>query len=59
MNMLEIYWNIRICANGRKKTLLSLPKQQENPWMSVKTVSEKQNRDMDLWPELLETIMSV
>ena len=31
-----------------EKTPLSLPKQQENPWLSVKTVSEKQNRDMDL-----------
>ena len=31
MDMLRIYWNIKIYANGRKKTLLSLWKQQENP----------------------------
>ena len=42
-----------------EKPLLSLPKQQEKPMNSVKTVSEKQNRDMDLGLELLETIMSV
>ena len=42
-----------------EKDTFKLTKQQENPWLSVKTVSGKQNRDMDLWLELLETIMSV
>ena len=56
--MLRIYWNIKIYAMA-EKDIFKPTKQQETPWISVKTVSGKQNRDMDLWLELLETIMSV
>ena len=56
-----MYWNILkywdLCQ-WKKKTFLSSPRQQENPWLSVETVSEKQNRDMNLRLELPETIMS-
>ena len=42
------------CVNGRKWHFLSSSRQQEKLWLTVKTVSEKQNRDTDLWLELLE-----
>ena len=57
--MLKYIEILRFYVNDRKRHFLSLPRQQENPQLSVKTVSEKQNSEVDLGLELLETIMSV
>ena len=42
------------CVNGREWHFLSSSSQQEKLCLTVKTVSWKQNRDTDLWLELLE-----
>ena len=41
-----------------EKDTFKFTQQQENPWLTAKTVSGKQNGDMKLWLELLETTMS-
>ena len=48
----------KIHVNDRKKTFLSLFRQQEELWSTVQTVSRKQNNDTNSLLELLKTIMS-
>ena len=46
-----------ICSNGRKTTSLGSPSSKK-PRISVETVYEKQNRNLDLQLKLLVTKMS-
>ena len=55
---IEQWKSIKFMSIIGKRHFLSLFRQQEEPWSTVQTVSEKQNNDTDPLPELLKTIMS-
>ena len=50
--------NYKTYVNDRKKTFLSLFRQQAESYSTVETVSEKQNSDEDSSLDLLKTLMS-
>ena len=53
-----IYWNIKCLFKMAERDTLQVYLSSKKPRISVKTVQEKQNRNMDLQLELPETIMS-
>ena len=42
------YIELRFMSMAEKDTFPVNPNSKKNPWLTVKTVSEKQNRDMKL-----------